>query len=155
MSLSVGRVNWQIAKELLRSVREKVFVCEWRIPKKVEFDQHDKHAVHVLVCDDRTQEPIATGRILASGEISRIAVLRNHRGKEADKLVLECLLKTAREQGNTEVFVNVSLDAVDYFRSHHFEPIGAVYMEAGLPRQTMSIQLSETSSDINKMYLSH
>ena len=28
-----------------------------------------------MVCDDVTQEPIATGRILSTGEISRIAVL--------------------------------------------------------------------------------
>lgn len=155
MSLSVGRVDWEIAQDLLKVVREKVFVCEWRIPPRVEFDKHDKKAIHVLVCDDTSQEPIATGRILPSGEISRIAVLPNHRQCGADKLVLACLIRIANELALEEVFVNISLDAVDYFCQNRFSPVGAVYMEAGRPRQTMSYNLSEPVPSIKKYYLSH
>ena len=75
MSYSVSQVAWQQAQPLLKNIREKVFICEKRIPKRIEFDRIDNTAFHILVCDDTSQQPIATGRISSSGEISRIAVL--------------------------------------------------------------------------------
>lgn len=153
MSFSVSRVDWEQAAPLLRSVRERVFICEWRIPKKIEFDRNDKRAFHMLVCDDITQEPIATGRILPSGEISRIAVLIHYRKNEIVKLVLNGLLKVARELELKEVFISSPLETVQYFTQHQFTPIGAVYMEAGMARQRMSCGVDNMS--MAKYYLSH
>ncbi len=72
--------------------------------KRIEFDQHDKYAFHMIVCDDESQEPIATGRILVTGEISRIAVLKHYRQYQIDKIVLNGLLKVAKEIGLSQVF---------------------------------------------------
>ena len=88
MQYSVCRVPWEHAAPLLKTVRERVFICEHRIPKHVEFDRKDRQAVHMLVCDDVSQEPVATGRILLTGEIGRIAVIKEHRKQQLDKLVL-------------------------------------------------------------------
>lgn len=153
MSFSVSRVQWEQAAPLLRNVREKVFICEWRIPKKIEFDRNDRTAYHMLVCDDVTQEPIATGRILPSGEISRIAVLMSYRSQNIDKVVLQGLFKIAKELELSEVFIYSPLDAVGYFRKHNFYTVGAVFMEAGMPRQRMACQLDQVNMD--KLYLSH
>ncbi|MBL4911005.1 MAG: GNAT family N-acetyltransferase [Alteromonadaceae bacterium] len=153
MSLSVCRVEWDLAAPLLRNIREKVFICEWRIPKKIEFDRHDRKAFHMLVCDDVSQEPIATGRILPSGEISRIAVLQSHRKQAVDKIVLQGLLKIAQELELKEVFINSPLDYVEHFRTRDFYPLGAVFMEAGMPRQRMACLVNKV--DMIKCYLSH
>lgn len=153
MSISVSRVQWEQAAQLLKAVREKVFVCEWRIPKSIEFDKDDIHAFHMLVCDDNTQEPIATGRISPNGEISRIAVLPKHRQLGLDKIVLLGLIKIAGELNLQEVYVSIPLISVDSFRSQGFSTIGAVYMEAGIPRQRMACQLENVS--MAKYYLSH
>ena len=153
MSFSVSRVQWEQAAPLLRNVREKVFICEWRIPKRIEFDRNDRNAYHMLVCDDVTQEPVATGRILPSGEISRIAVLMKYRKQNVDKVVLEGLFKIAKELKLDEVFIHSPLEAVDYFRKHHFYTVGAVFMEAGMPRQRMACQIENVA--MAKFYLSH
>lgn len=153
MSYSVCRVNWEQAAPLLRNLREKVFICEWRIPKKVEFDRKDRQAFHMLVCDDISQEPIATGRILPTGEISRIAVLTNYRKDEIVELILSGLIEIAKELELKEVFINSPLENVHYFSQNSFQTAGAVYMEAGMPRQKMTCLIENLS--VAKFYLSH
>ena len=157
MSFSVSRVQWEQAAPLLRNVREKVFICEWRIPKRIEFDKKDKFAYHMLVCDDITQEPIATGRILPTGEISRIAVLMSFRKQNVDKVVLQGLFRIAKELELSEVFIHSPLESVEYFIKHNFHIAGAVFMEAGMPRQRMSCSMDSAIKHTAKAkyYLSH
>jgi len=153
VSFSVSRVEWEMAAPLLKNIREKVFVCEWRIPKRIEFDRDDTKAFHILVCDDKSQEPIATGRIMPSGEISRIAVLKPYRKNRLDEVVLSGLIKVANELELNEIYIHCPLSMVDYFIKHSFKTEGAVYMEAGIPRQRMVCQLSKIGKA--KYYLSH
>jgi len=153
MDYSVSRVKWEQAAPLLKNVRERVFICEYRIPKKIEFDRKDKQAIHMLVCDDNSQEPIATGRILPNGEISRIAVVKEFRKQQIDKVIISGLIKIAKELKLEEVFINSSLDAVNYFTCNKFYTVGAVFMEAGLPRQRMACLTDAVNGQ--KCYLSH
>jgi predicted GNAT family N-acyltransferase len=153
MSISISRVNWEHAAPLLKTVREKVFICEWRIPKTIEFDQYDKNAIHMLVCCDQSQEPIATGRILPSGEISRIAVLSDFRKKQIDKVILKGLIRIAKDLELQQIYISSPLDSVEYFKRRHFEPAGSVFMVAGRPRQKMSCPINSISTA--KYYLSH
>ena len=153
MSYTVSRVKWEQAAPLLKNVREQVFVCEWRIPKHIEFDRKDRFACHVLACHDKTQEPIGTGRILSSGEISRIAVLKYCRKDRVDKAILRTLFNIAREMDLKEIFIYSPLDATDYFKKLNFNSSGSVFMEAGMPKQKMTCPLSEVR--VAKYYLSH
>lgn len=153
MSISVSRVEWEHAAPLLKIVRERVFICEWRIPKRIEFDKNDSQAYHMLVCDDITQEPVATGRILKNGEIGRIAVVMNYRKKSIDIKILEGLFRIAKELELNEVFIYSPLESVNYFRKHHFNTVGSVFMEAGMPKQRMVCPINEV--DMAKYYLSH
>ena len=153
MSVSICRVQWEIAAPLLQQVREKVFICEWRIPEDIEFDCCDLQAYHMLVCDDQTQEPVATGRILPTGEISRIAVLISYRKQELDKIVLKALLDIANELELDEIFINSPLDQVSYFRNNGFYIAGSVFMEAGMPRQRMACKVKQVA--LVNCYLTH
>ena len=153
MSYTVSRVQWEQAAPLLKNVREKVFVYEWRIPKNIEFDRKDHFANHVLACHDKTQEPIGTGRILSSGEISRIAVIRSCRKDHVDRVILQKLFTIAHEMKLKEVFIYCPLEATDYFRKFNFDTTGTVFMEAGMPRQKMTCPINEIS--VAKYYLSH
>jgi predicted GNAT family N-acyltransferase len=153
MSYSVSRVNWKLAEPLLKDVRERVFICERRIPKKIEFDRKDRTAYHMLICDDISQEPIATGRILPSGEIGRIAVLMEHRKQQIDKIIIAGLIRIAKDISLEEVFIHSPLEAVDYFRKNNFYTVGSVFMEAGIPRQRMACSVDSIAN--TKCYLSH
>lgn len=157
MSYSISQVEWQQAAPLLKSIREKVFVCERRIPKSIEFDQDDTIAYHMLVCDDKNQEPIATGRISPQGEISRIAVVMNYRSERIDVFILQGLFRIADRLTLKEVFIYSPLEKVTYFSEHGFYPVGSVYMEAGMPKQRMACATGKAVKHIEKAkyYLSH
>lgn len=153
MSISISRVNWKHAAPLLKVVREKVFICEWRIPREVEFDTNDESAIHILVCCDLSQEPIATGRILPNGEISRIAVLTDFRKKQIDRLILTKLINIAKELELNEIYISSPLSSVEYFKKRRFSSTGSVFMVAGRPRQKMVCPINNIG--IAKYYLSH
>jgi predicted GNAT family N-acyltransferase len=153
MSYTVSRVQWEQAAPLLKNVREQVFICEWRIPKHIEFDRKDRFAYHILACNDVTQEPIGTGRILTTGEVSRIAVVKSYRKDQVDKIILQGLLNIATELNLREIFIYCPLDTIDYFRRNNFTTSGAVFMEAGMPRQKMICPLNHVNPA--NYYLTH
>jgi len=157
MSYSISQVKWQQAAPLLKSIREKVFICERRIPKKIEFDQGDRTAYHMLVSDDKSQEPIATGRISPQGEISRIAVVMGYRNEQIDKFIMRGLFSIAEKLELKEVFISSPLEKVEYFTQHDFHPIGSVYMVAGMPKQRMTCNIDNIYKHVEetKYYLSH
>ncbi len=157
MSYNISQVRWQQAAPLLKKVREKVFVCERRIPKDLEFDQGDKTAYHMLICDGMSKEPIATGRITPNGEISRIAVIMSYRSKKIDKFIMQGLFKIAKRLKLKEVFITTPLEKVTYFTQHDFYAIGSVYMEAGIPQQRMACNISSAMKHAKKAkyYLNH
>ena len=128
-----------------------------RIPKKIEFDQDDRSAFHMLVSDDNNQEPIATGRISPQGEISLIAVIMSYRSEKLDKFIMQGLFRIARELALKEVFISSPLEKVSYFSQYEFCPIGAVYMEAGRPKQRMACSIIKATehADKTKYYLNH
>ena len=49
----------------------------------------------MLVCDDSSQQAIATGRISPNGEISRIVVLMEFRKECFDKMIIQGLFNMA------------------------------------------------------------
>lgn len=152
MTFTAENVDWGEAKHKLSELREKVFVCEWRIPKEYEFDQQDNTSFHVLVRDD-SNSGIATGRITPNGEIGRIAVVPEYRGPEVYQTLFQALLGIARQNSLDNVSVLCELEGVAYYQQHGFRPVGSVFMDAGIPRQRM--QVTVTDFTLPKVELTH
>lgn len=152
MTFRVKNVDWRKAKEKLTVLREKVFVCERRIPKEIEFDQQDVNAFHVLLIDENGQE-VATGRITEEGVIGRIAVIRHCRSNEVYQQLFAALLNIAKRHQMEDVSVQCELQGVSYYQQQGFRPVGTVYMDAGIPRQRMACSVSEFS--LPKVELTH
>lgn len=152
MTFTAENVDWGKAKHKLSEIREKVFVYEWRIPKEYEFDQHDNTSFHVLVRDESNLE-IATGRITPNGEIGRIAVVPSYRGPEVYQTLFQALIDIAKQHSLETVSVQCELEGVKYYQQHGFRPVGSVYMDAGIPRQRMSVMITDFS--LPKVELTH
>ncbi|WP_158969790.1 GNAT family N-acetyltransferase [Paraglaciecola sp. L3A3] len=152
MTFYTKNVDWGNAQHKLKKIRDKVFVCQWRLPKDCEFDQDDQIAFHVLVLNDTNQE-IATGRITPKGEIGRIAVEPQYRGPEVYQILFNALLNIARQQNLDDVLVQCELEGVNYYKQQGFRPVGTVFMEAGIARQSMVCSLNEFS--LTKVELTH
>lgn len=152
MTFITKNVDWGNEEHKLRKIRDKVFVCQWRIPKECEFDQQDSHAHHVLVVNEHDQD-IATGRITPKGEIGRIAVEPQYRSPEVYQILFNALINIAKQHGIEEVIVQCELEGVNYYKQQGFQPVGTVFMEAGVPRQYMMCSLSNFS--LNRVELTH
>lgn len=144
MTFSVESVDWRKAKKQLITLREKVYVYEWRIPRDQEFDQLDNDAHHVLLKDDGGNN-IATGRITAKGELGRIAVIPSYRTSEVYQALFTALLEVAKQHEIQNISVQCELQGVNNYQQQGFRPVGSVYMDAGIPRQRMCCSVSNFS----------
>ena len=142
MAFIAKNVDWGHEQHKLKKIREKVFVCQWRIPAEYEFDHQDSIAFHVLVVNEHNQE-VATGRITPSGEIGRIAVEPEFRGPEVYQALFNALLNIAQRHGLQDVIVQCELEGVNYYQQQGFRPVGTVFMDAGIARQSMLCSLKD------------
>ena len=142
MGYKFDQVKWRGFAAEIKAIREKVFVYEYRMPEISEFDNNDTDCEHVLIRNDDGQA-IATGRLCSDGKISRIAVLMKYRKSNASQQVLDKLLAIAKFKGLTSVSIDSELADVHKYQEQGFVPLGGVYMEAGIAKQTLTCPLDK------------
>lgn len=138
-SLQLRIADWSQDREILRALREQVFIVEQEVPREIEWDGRDEEALHVL--GTLNGLPIACGRLLPEGKIGRMAVLTPHRGQGYGAAVLQALVAAAREQGLTEVYLHAQQHAADFYVRFGFEPEGEPFAEADIAHIAMRQQL--------------
>jgi predicted GNAT family N-acyltransferase len=141
LSFTIRRALWEADEPLIRDVREAVFVREQRIPAELEWDDADASATHVLAFAENG-EAIGTGRLLPSGRIGRMAVLRAYRGQGVGRALLAALLDAGHANGHAEVTLSAQIQVIGFYQRMGFLPVGEVYREAGIPHQRMRLRLS-------------
>ena len=146
MVYHVTKVNWFEQQTLLTELRERVFVYELNLPKKVEFDALDKLSEHAIIYDN-FDTPVGTGRLTPNGLISRVAIERKHRNKTAYCSILNYLVVIAKEKGLNNIFINSVLDEVPTFVLYGFCKKGSVFMEAAIPRQQLYCPVNDFNAE--------
>lgn len=123
----------------LLALRHEVFVVGQGVPADLERDELDAVSDHVVaLVDDRL---VGTGRLLPSATIGRMAVLASARGQGVGAAVLQRLEDRARERGMTAVELHAQLHATSFYAQAGYQPLGAVYLEAGIEHLTMRKEL--------------
>ncbi|MCF8020215.1 MAG: GNAT family N-acetyltransferase [Vallitaleaceae bacterium] len=128
------------ALELCGSIRYEVFTEEQGVDVQHERDLYDHFGHHVVVMEGDIA--VATGRLIYANEIfllGRIAVLKNHRGKNYGDLVVRMLIDRAFNIGAEEVEVHAQLPVQGFYESIGFIPIGETFYEAGIEHIRMII----------------
>jgi predicted GNAT family N-acyltransferase len=125
----------------LCAVREEVFVHEQGVPPEMELDDDDPRSVHVMArALDGTV--IAAGRLTPSGQIGRMAVLKDWRDRGVGSALLQLLLEQARTRGMPEVRLHAQAAATDFYAKHGFEIAGEEFMEAGIAHRPMRMAIA-------------
>lgn len=135
----IRRADWEFDETRVRALRLEVFVGEQGISASLEWDGLDPQAAHVIA-ESEQGEPIGTARLLPSGQIGRMAVLASWRRRGVGKGLLLTLLRLALEQGCQQPFLNAQVSVLPFYRHLGFEPDGAVFDEAGIAHQRMSMR---------------
>ena len=134
-SLKVKQVKWQDEESHLRHIRTTVFIEEQQVPEDMEWEEYDKTCVHVLATINN--RPIATGRLLETGQIGRMAVLKSHRKQGVGSKMLEKMLSIAESMNMKAVFLNSQVDAIRFYNHFGFMEEGSVFDDAGIPHKKM------------------
>ena len=134
--------GWTVLGGDAARIRDAVFVREQRIPPEWELDDEDPLSLHAVAyrVDAATgaRRAIATGRLLRSGTIGRVAVLADARGQGAGSAVLHALLDAARYRGEPVVRLYAQQAAVSFYVRHGFAAIGEPFVEIGVPHVEMA-----------------
>ena len=132
----VRRATWPADQAALRELRERVFVQEQGVPLELEWDGLDAEAIHLLA-EDADGRPVGTARVLASGQIGRMAVLAELRGRGIGASLLVAALEAARLAGLPRPWLNAQTSAQSFYEKAGFRPQGEIFMEAGIPHRKM------------------
>lgn len=140
MDVHVLPVDWKTHKEALQAIRGTVFIEEQGVPKEIEWDGEDDVAHHFMAINEAGQR-VGCGRLLPTGRIGRMAVLRDYRGQGIGREILDAAVAQAAELGFHRVTLHAQMPVVDFYRKAGFLPEGGEFDEAGIPHQAMALEL--------------
>jgi predicted GNAT family N-acyltransferase len=130
--------HWETDHEILRYVRDKVFIQEQGVPIDEEWDDQDPLCRHVVVRDLKNR-PIGTGRLSPDGKIGRMAVLSDWRDRGVGSAILQALMDIAHDAGMDAVWCHAQSSARRFYERFGFKAEGDEFMEAGIPHFTMRL----------------
>ncbi len=139
VNVSVLPADWCVDRQILRAIREQVFIIEQSVPIDLEWDEFDVQSRHVLAWVDGAAA--GTGRLLPDGHIGRMAVLRQWRGLGVGSALLGALIEIARTLGMRRVLLNAQVQALPFYRLHGFEIEGEEFLDVGIAHRRMVREL--------------
>ncbi len=124
-------------------VRKKVFTEEQGIPEDLEFDNHDREALHMVVKDG--ERVIGTARVLFlttnQAKIERMAILRPFRHRGIGRRIISFLNEELKNRHVEEVVLHAQYSVVAFYKSCGFEESGLPFWEVGIKHIKMQRQL--------------
>ena len=137
--VNIDIVDWLDSKDVLRSIRKSVFIDEQRVPEELEWDGRDMECTQFLATIDST--PVASARLTPQGQIGRMAVVRDFRGRGIGSELLISVLRQAKLAGYTQVFLHAQENVIPFYERHGFTAEGDVFMDAGIRHRNMRMDL--------------
>ena len=125
------------------AIRRRVFIEEQNVPEEIEMDADDQRAFHALAILDGNA--VGCGRMLEHGDgevkIGRMAVLPEFRKTGIGAQILRFLIDRARARGLRKAILHAQLTAEGFYLNQGFNPVGAVFDEAGIAHRKMERDL--------------
>ena len=140
MPVHAVKVEWATHRDRLRAIRARVFIEEQGVPKDLEWDGLDESAEHFIALNE-AGVALGTARLLSTGQIGRMAVLAEQRGRGIGRQLLETAVSHAVTLGMPRVFLHAQRHAEGFYRKSGFAPTGAETVEAGIEHVEMDMIL--------------
>ena len=133
--LQIALLKWQEAEPIAAPIRFAVFI-ELKQANGIELDDLDKDCVHAVAYDDN-RKPVGTARLLPSGEVGRMAVMKEWRRRGVGEAMLDALTEEARKRGYRSLAICAPLQAAEFYRGQGFVAEGKVQQIEGSLHQAM------------------
>lgn len=142
---TVQVADWQDNGWALCAIREAVFVHEQHVPVELEWDELDATCIHMLAMDSAGNS-VGTARLLLSGMIGRMAVLKEWRRKGVGSALMLRLLEEARKRHMPQVALNAQTYVMAFYARFGFQTVGDEFTDAGIPHMKMILRLDDRVS---------
>ena len=138
---ALRNAQWPQDADLVRAVRQQVFVIEQCIDPALEWIGDDADFLCVLALD-ADQKPIGTGRVKVestTATIGRMAVLKPFRGNGVGAAILDRLIEIGKAEGASKFELSAQVSAIPFYQKHGFSASGPVYLDADIQHRKMSL----------------
>ena len=139
-NVQVISCRWQDYSDELAQIRAQVFIEEQAVPEELEWDGEDADAWHFLALVDGI--PAGTARLLASGQIGRMCVLRPFRRMGIGSRLLRKAEQQAAEALIAPLFLHAQTYIQNFYQQQGYRAQGEIFMDAGIPHIEMVKQTS-------------
>ena len=119
----------------LKKIRTAVFIEEQKVPPELEWDDFDNDATHFLAYSNN--EPVGTARLLSSGHIGRMAILKGYRNRKIGQNMLKYVIEIAKNKSFSQIELSAQEHAVGFYIKQGFVIISDTYLDAGIPHYDM------------------
>ena len=133
--LKIKQVQWHEASESLKYIRTEVFIKEQHVPVELEWDDNDQSCMHLLAEYDG--KAVGTARLLNTGQIGRMAILKPYRAQGIGHALMEKLITMAKTMNLTTVFLNAQIDATKFYIKFGFIEHGDLFNDANIVHKRM------------------
>ena len=141
MQVHVVKVSWKTHQSVLSDIRNQVFVVEQEVDPSDEYDEQDSIADHFVALNEAGQA-LGCARLVASGQIGRMAVYEQHRGTGLGANLLQAAVEEAKSQGMPRVFLHAQAYAEEFYRKGGFVVCGSPFSEVGIAHLPMEMMLA-------------
>ena len=138
MTLQVKQIFSDEAKARAFGIRMRVFVSELGVPRDIELDDDDQHAIHFLATS--SGRAVGTARLVMRGKkakVGRMAVLKKYRRKGIGAALLKRVIAAAKRRGARIIFLHAQITVIEFYAKMGFRCVGPVFDEAGIAHRTM------------------
>ncbi|MGY8815283.1 MAG: GNAT family N-acetyltransferase [Gammaproteobacteria bacterium] len=137
-SFKIIQANWKQDGDRIMMIRKVVFVEEQKVSMDEEIDNLDEQCWFALALNN-TGEAIGTGRLLPTGKIGRLAVLKEYRNLGVGSKLLNLLIDITKTQSVSDVYLHGQTHAKMFYNKHGFIEEGEIFDEAGIPHFKMRL----------------
>jgi len=139
--LEINIVDWHDKQDALQAIRKSVFIDEQRVPKELEWDGRDTECTQFLASHNSI--PVATARLTPDGQIGRMAVLKDFRGRGFGSQLLAAVIEQAKSAGHQQVFLHAQVNVIKFYLQYGFMAEGDVFIDAGIEHRSMRLSLDD------------
>lgn len=135
--MEIEVTNWNSRRDVLKAIRQRVFINEQQVPESLEWDSDDAAATHFLAWDGK--RPVACARLLADGTLGRMAVIPEYRRLKVASQLLHTLENHYQTAMHGRILkANVQTQAYAFYLHNGFVPEPVFNQDAGIPHIHMS-----------------
>lgn len=129
-------------KALAFQIRRTVFVDEQGVPAELEIDELEDTAIHFIGYENNKAVGASRIRFVdIYGKLERICILKEHRGKQYGKLLIQAMETKIKCQGYNKTKLNAQTHAENFYRRLGYKTTSEPFMDAGIPHIEMTKQL--------------